>query len=397
MHLSGPRLAYADLDAHPVVRAGAALLAAPGDADAAAALAAALFPLGAAPAEAVADAVLGSAGPFARAARAGVVDEDPRLRRAARELEALGELAHADWGGELARHGLEDAVPAGGAPIPPAPPATGALRAELIRGPGWGRLAARLAELHRVGGIGPLLTHRVLRHAGGALAGVDEPDPTTLHDLVGGEERRAPLAEDLAAFAGGGTANDALIYGPPGTGKSATARALAASMAPDGLRLVQVGREDVGRLPEVLAALAGAGPRCLVLLDDLVFDAEGRTDRVLRTALEGDVAARPANVLVWATSNRMRLVRETRTEREDELEVDLARGEKSALATRFGRRVRFDAPSQEEYLRIVERLVREAHGSVPPGTADAALRFARAGHGATPRTARQFLAGFRPR
>jgi predicted AAA+ superfamily ATPase len=118
---------------------------------------------------------------------------------------------------------------------------------------------------------------------------------------------------------------------------------------------------------------------------------------VLRAALEGDVAARPANVLVWATSNRMRLVRETRSEREDELEVDLARGEKSALATRFGRRVRFDAPDQDDYLRIVERLVGEALGAVPPGTAEAALRFARAGHGATPRTARQFVAGLHGR
>jgi predicted AAA+ superfamily ATPase len=348
-------------------------------------------------AEAVAGAVLGSGGPFARAARAGLDATDPRLRRAARELDDLGALAHADWGAVLAAHGLEDAVPAGGIPQPPAPPATEALRAELLAGPRWGRLAGRLAGLHREQGTGPLLTHRVLRVAGGPPEGVDRPDPITLADLVGGEERRAPLAEDLAAFAAGGTANDALLYGPPGTGKSATARALAAEMAPRGLRLVQVGREEIGRLPDVLATLAGPGPRCLVLLDDLAFDPDGRTDRVLRAALEGDVAARPANVLVWATSNRMRLVRETRSEREDELEAELARGEKSALATRFGRRVRFDAPDQDEYLRIVERLVGEALGAVPPGAAEAALRFARAGHGATPRTARQFVAGLHGR
>ena len=231
----------------------------------------------------------------------------------------------------------------------------------------------------------------MLRRGRGRLEGVDAPDPTAPADLVGGEERRAPLAEDLAAFAAGGTANDALLYGPPGTGKSATARALAAELAPRGLRLVQVGREDVPRLQEVMAALAGPGPRCLLLLDDLVFDEEGRTDRVLRSALEGDVAARPANVLVWATSNRMRMVRETRTEREDELEVDLARGEKSALATRFGRRVRFDAPTQDDYLRIVERLVARGprHGAAGHGRGRPALRPRRArrhpAHGAAVR------------
>ncbi len=138
------------------------------------------------------------------------------------------------------------------------------------------------------------------------------------------------------------------------------------------------------------------GPHCLVYLDDLAFDDGGRTDRVLRAALEGGVVERPANVLVWVTSNRLRLTRETHAERADDIEGRLAVGEKTALATRFGRRVAFRSPSQEAYLAICRRLVHERLGTVPEGTDEAAVRFAVAGHGMTQRTARQFAGAFRP-
>lgn len=390
-------VAYADIAGHPVVRAAAATLAAAGDGEAARALATVAFGLSGSVTGAVADAALSSQGPFARAAREGLAPGDRRLRRAAEELGRLGALAHADLAGVLGRHGLADALPGRDMLPAAAPPAYRELRAALVGSPGWDRHVEGIAALHREDGTGALAAHRVLRYADGALHGVARPDGTTLDDLTGGEEARAPLHSDLAAFAAGGTANDALLYGPPGTGKSAAVRALAARFAGAGLRLVQVPREDVGQLGEVFALLAGAGPRCLVVLDDLVFDGDDdRADRALRAALEGDVAARPANVLVWATSNRLRVVRETLSEREDDLEDALGRGERSALATRFGRRVRFGALGVEGYLAVVERLVRDRLGHVPPGTAEEALRFSRAGHGLTPRTARQFVASLRP-
>lgn len=390
-------IAYADVGAHRAVRTASAALAAPDDALAARDLARTAFALDGCVIGAIATAVLASEGPFARAARAGLAPQDRRLRRAASELDALGALAHADLEGVLRPHGLGDALPRGRAAPAAAPPVFRALWEALVAAPGWGRSVARVAAMHRDGGTGALARHRVLRYAGGVLCGVARPDPLTLEDLTGGDDARAPLLEDLAAFAAGGTANDALLYGPPGTGKSAAVRALAARFAAEGLRLVQVGREDVARLADLFAALAGEGPRCLVALDDLVFDGDDdRADRALRAALEGDVAARPANVLVWATSNRLRIVRETRSQREDDLEEALARGERSALATRFGRRVRFGALDVDAYVAVAERLVRERLGHVPPGTAEAAVRFSRGGHGLTPRTARQYAATVRP-
>jgi predicted AAA+ superfamily ATPase len=387
-----PRIAYDDLDAHPLMRAVTDLAAHPGDEHAAQRLAGALFSVETTVPIAIAELVLGSQGVFANLARRGIAPGDRRLARAAHELARLGELAHEDLAGMLDHYGLADAVPPEAVAHPAAgrPPAFVALRDRLVAAPDWNACVGAVAAFHFNEGVGPLATHRVLRYSHGALVGVAHPDPITPADLIGSDHERAPLASALAAFVRGGPANDALLYGPPGTGKSASVRALAAGCADQGLRLVQVDRSDAAVITALFAQLEGAGPRCLVLLDDLVFDDAERTDRTLRAALEGDAAMRPENVVVWATSNRLKLMRETRSEREDDLESALGRGEKAALATRFGLRVAFTQLSQDRYLEIATGLVGRLGGPAGPALVPAALRFARGGHGLTPRTARQF-------
>jgi predicted AAA+ superfamily ATPase len=386
-----PRIAYNDLDAHPLVRAITDLAAHPGDEHAAQRLAAELFGLDTTVPIALAELVLGSEGAFGTLARRGIVPGDRRMGRAAHELAYLGKLAHEDLAGMLDRYGLADAVPPATAE-PPAgrPPALVALRSRLVAAPDWDASVEALAAFHRVEGIGALAINRVLRFTHGTLVGVPHPDPITPQDLIGSDRERAPLALALAAFVAGGPANDALLYGPPGTGKSASVRALAAGRADAGLRLVQVDRSDAAVITALFAQLEGAGPRCLVLLDDLVFDDAERTDRTLRAALEGDAAMRPENVVVWATSNRLKLMRETRSEREDDLESALGRGEKAALATRFGLRVAFTQLTQDAYVEIATGLVARYGGPQTGDLVPSALRFARGGHGLTPRTARQF-------
>lgn len=383
------RIAYADLDATPVVAALGRALAAPGDRAAAADLAAQLFALPVSVPQAVALAVLGSRGPFATLARRGLAPADGRRALAAAELDALGTLAHADLGALLAPHGLAGAVPQPSAAAPPSPPAAAALAAELVAGDGWGSHADRIAAFHRAEGVGALALARVLRFRDGRLEAVEHPDPLSEDDLIGGAARRRPLAQALHAFVRGAPVIDALLYGPPGTGKSATVRALVAAHAPDGLRLVQLDRERVGETPALFAALDGPGPRCVVLLDDLVFDDAARTDRVLRAALEGDAAARPANVAVWATSNRMRLLHESHAMRQDDVEEALGRGERAALATRFGLRVGLPALAQDEYLAVALGLAGRLVGALPPDAEARAVRWGRE-RGLTPRAARQF-------
>ena len=334
------------------------------------------------------------------AARAGLAPDDPRLARAARELDALGRLAHGDLRELLDPHGLADCLPAtgtAGAGDDPGrvPPAAAELLQTLAESPEWGRHAARLADFHRAEGTGPLAVSRVLGWSDGVLEGIAHPDGIHVDDLEGYEAQRAPLLADLDAFTSGLPANDALLYGPPGTGKSASVRACAAAYADRGLRLVQVARGETSALPAVFGALRGEGPHCLVFLDDLVFDDAGRADRALRAALEGGVAGRPANVLLWATSNRLNLTAQTHSERADDVDPAEAAGEKAALADRFGRRVRFERPNRDAYVAIALRLLRDRLGEAPTGAEEAAVRFALAGHGFSPRTARQFAAAFR--
>jgi len=361
-------VAYADLDADPLVRSALA-------GDQAGAERAVFAEPGGLPA-AVARRVLASTGPFARAARAGLADE-ARCTIAAAELDRLATAAH----------GLEVRVPANGA-------ATG-LVAELAASPGWGRHATDLASFHAREGVGALAVHRVLRVDEAGLHGIEHPDPIELDDLVGRAELRADLLADLAAFCAGEPANDALLYGRPGTGKSATVRAAAAAFADRGLRLIQVAHDELHHIDAVFEAVNGDGPWCLLYLDDLVFDDATRADRELRAALEGGVVARPRNVLVWATSNRLNMTHMTHSERADEIDESEARGEKTALANRFGRRVRFDVRGEDWYLEIALGLIRQRLGEVPDGAAEAALRYCRTGAGPTPRTAHHFAAQYR--
>jgi uncharacterized protein len=326
---------------------------------------------------AVAQRIVRSQGPFARAARRGPLDAQ-RLAVASRELDYLASLAQ--------RRGDEPAGPIDG------PHAS--MVETLLRTTAWAGQATSLAAFHVANGVGDLATHRVLRFAGGGLHGIAQPDPVTLSDLEAGEELRADLISDLAAFVSGQPANDALLYGPPGTGKSVTVRACAAAFAGHGLRLVQAGRDEMERIDDLFGLVAGAGPPCLVFLDDLVFDDASRADRALRAALEGSVIARPANVLVWATSNRLNLTHQTHSERADEVDAAEARGEKTALADRFGRRVRFAVNGEEWYLAIVERLLRERYQSPPTGWRERALRYTRAGAAPTARAARHFAASW---
>lgn len=377
-------VAYRDLEEDPVVR----LL----DVEDGSARTELLFALAGPVAEAVAQLVVGSTGPFAMAARQGLDDDDPRVSAAAAELDELFLRT------SVAAAGMPRIpVAAGVSHLPPrAARLVAALAADVADGRSWSARAVVLADFHRSDGTGALATSRVLAFRDGALRAVERPDPIDLDDLIGFEAVRAPLLEDLERFQRGGSACDALLHGRPGTGKSATVRAAARRFADDGLRLVQLDREELLHLPDLMASLAGSGPRCLVFVDDLVLDDAGRFDRALRAALEGGVDERPANVLVWVTSNRVSLIGDTFSNRQDEVDAAEATAERSALAQRFGRRVRFGLPDLERFLEIAEALVARELGRVPDDVRERATLFARLGHGLTPRTARQFALAYRP-
>jgi predicted AAA+ superfamily ATPase len=148
------------------------------------------------------------------------------------------------------------------------------------------------------------------------LVPVLEPDPTTLHDLPGYEEERDSMVQNARILAAGGRANNVLVYGPNGTGKSSTVRALANEFGDDGLRLVQLTKEQIGEFPQLMRVLRRHPEKFIVFMDDLAFELGEHEHGLLKGLLEGGLEERPANVAIYATSNRRQIVDERHNDRE---------------------------------------------------------------------------------
>ncbi|QYJ16309.1 hypothetical protein Rxycam_02142 [Rubrobacter xylanophilus DSM 9941] len=318
--------------------------------------------------------------------------------QARRDLRTLGELFRLDAGAVLGM--VEEAVPgARGIWAPWSDPGLdpdGSPRGEVARklaaARDWGECVGLISGYHARHGAGPFGRYRAFRWDGGALQPVAYPDPVRLSDLVGYEREREPLVLNTERFLRGLPAHHALLYGLPGTGKSSTVKALLNEYADAGLRLVEVAKEDLGDLPQVLGHLRGRAPRFVLFVDDLSFEEDEVQYKSLKALLEGSVEAPPENVRVYATSNRRNIVRESFSEREDDVHARDTAQEKLSLAARFGLRLTLPPPDQRLYLRIVRELARRRGIEVPEEElAGRALLWERWQAGRSGRTARQFV------
>lgn len=188
------------------------------------------------------------------------------------------------------------------------------------------------------------------------------PVPRIAHvalELLQGVERvRDELLRNTRQFAAGRGANNALLWGSRGMGKSSLVKAVHAQVAaehPGGLALVEIHREDLASLPELMRLLQPVARRFLLLCDDLSFEAEEAGYKSLKAVLDGGIEGRPENVLFYATSNRRHLLPRTAMENEsgDALHPGEAVEEKVSLSDRFGLWLGFHACSQPVYLQMV--------------------------------------------
>jgi predicted AAA+ superfamily ATPase len=256
----------------------------------------------------------------------------------------------------------------------------------------WGECVAGLEAHFTRHGAGDFGRFRAFHWRGGGLYPIRDPDPVSLSDLGGHEEEREPLLRNTERFLDGLPASHALVYGQPGTGKSSNVKAVLGAFAERGLRAVEVSREDLAELPETLEALRRRGVRCVVFVDDLSFEAEETGYKALKALLEGSLEAPPDNVLLYATSNRRNLIRESFTERDEDVHAQDTAREKLSLAARFGLRVTFLAPDQKKYLAMVENLANIRGLDLPREELhESALAWERRISGRSGRTARQFV------
>ncbi|MCL2337872.1 MAG: ATP-binding protein, partial [Firmicutes bacterium] len=246
-------------------------------------------------------------------------------------------------------------------------------------------------------GCGILARYEAYKWQDGGLTGVSRPDPVTLSDLVSYEQVRKDIISNTEQFLHGYPANNMLLYGDRGTGKSSTVKALLHAYSAQGLRLVELSKQALTNFPQLMSQLRERNHYFIIFIDDLSFEENETQYKDFKALLEGGLEARPQNMLVYATSNRRHLVRETFADRTtgtagDEVRAMDSVQEKLSLADRFGITVIFPSPNQELFLEIVSGLAQQRGLTVAAAELrQRALHWSSWHNGRSPRAARQFI------
>ena len=252
--------------------------------------------------------------------------------------------------------------------------------------------AERAASIGRTG-WGMYARYHVFRVDGGQIVPVRYPDPQQLEDLVDYERQRNAILENTRALLRGLPAANILRTGDAGTGKSSTVKAVANALAPEGLRILEVRKEQLRDIPAILDQLTQNPLKFVIFIDDLSFSADDDNFAALKAILEGSVSAKSDNVVIYATSNRRHLVRERFSDRDgDDVHQRDTIQEIVSLSDRFGIHLTFYKPDKGVYLDIVHKLAADRGISMDEGKLDlAAERFATRRGGRSARGARQFV------
>ncbi|QBD83203.1 ATP-binding protein [Ktedonosporobacter rubrisoli] len=261
----------------------------------------------------------------------------------------------------------------------------------------WSELASLLEKYWSVYGTGILARYHALRWNGvdKQLQGVTTPDPIQLSNLIGYAREQAILRANVERFLAGLPAHDVLLYGAPGTGKSSTVKALINTYSEHGLRLVEVSKEHIADLPGIVAQLRDRAPHYIIFVDDLSFEEHETEYKVLKVLLEGTAEARPTNILIHSTTNRLNLIKENFVDRgkpTQDVHWRDTMDEKHSLAHRFGLRLTFISPDQAHYLAIVDGLASQRGLKLAAEELHSrALLWERQHIGRSGRVARQFI------
>ena len=218
-----------------------------------------------------------------------------------------------------------------------------------------------------------------------------------LDDLIGYEIQKQKLIANTEAFVSGRAANNVLLYGDAGTGKSTSIKAILNQYYDRGLRMIEVYKHEFRYLQRILAEVKNRNYRFIIYMDDLSFEEFEIEYKYLKAVIEGGLETRPENVLIYATSNRRHLIRETWSDRSDRSDDELHRSdtmqEKLSLVARFGISIGYMKPSHKEYLHIVNELAKR-YPQITLTEEELALKAnqweLRSG-GGTGRTAQQFI------
>lgn len=178
-------------------------------------------------------------------------------------------------------------------------------------------------------------------------------------DIIGYEEQKRELIENTRAFVEGRKANNCLLYGDAGTGKSTSIKAVLNEFYPEGLRMIEIYKHQFSCLADTISQIKSRNYRFIIYMDDLSFEDFEIEYKYLKAVIEGGLEVRPDNVLIYATSNRRHLIKESFSDRSDmgkgsdDVHHSDTLQEKLSLVARFGCQINYSAPGEQEYLNIV--------------------------------------------
>ena len=223
-------------------------------------------------------------------------------------------------------------------------------------------IPARLAESSKYG-YGMYARYGMFRvDASGKLAPVLSPDNVEISSLIGYEDERRQVVDNTRSLLQNKPAANVLLCGDAGTGKSSTVKAVANMFRNDGIRLIELRKDQLGLLPDIMGEISGNPLKFIIFVDDLSFACDDDGFGALKAALEGSASAKSSNAVIYATSNRRHLVKETFSARQgDEVHIRDTMEELMSLSERFGLTILFSKPNKALYLQIAKALVEE-HG-----------------------------------
>lgn len=242
-------------------------------------------------------------------------------------------------------------------------------------------------------GYGIFAGHRMFLYKDNEIVPVKYPDPQRLSQMSGYELERQKVIDNTMALLHGKPCNNVLLYGDAGSGKSSTIKAIVNEYWAMGLRLIEIKKNQLYSLADVIEKLADNPLKFIIFIDDLSFSTNDNDFGALKAILEGGVAAKTENIAIYATSNRRHLVKENFADRNgDDIHIQDTIQEINSLSARFGLKITFSKPDKDLYLSIVENLAMQYNISIDKNELVlSAEAFALRNGGRSPRTAKQFI------
>lgn len=258
-----------------------------------------------------------------------------------------------------------------------------------------------VTDFYKAYGVGMFGLNKAFRVIGGdngvTFTPINNMDKVMLDDLIGYEIQKKKLVENTEAFVQGRKANNALLFGDSGTGKSTSIKAIVNEYYDQGLRMIEIYKHQFKDLFNVIASIKNRNYKFIIYMDDLSFEEFEIEYKFLKAVIEGGVETKPDNILIYATSNRRHLIKETWNDRNDmESNNGLHRSdtieEKLSLVNRFGCQISYSKPSQKEFFDIVIGLARKNNVKMTDEELMAEANKWELSHGGiSGRTAQQFI------